>query len=281
MDSGQIREIVFREKLRGYHPDDVDAFVAAVAETVETLERRVADIEAQLREAAARPAEASEIEESLKRTLVLAQRTADLAVKEAQQEAAALVAAAVESRDALHVEIEATRAAMHAQAEAEARDERERLEALRAALARDVAALDAHFARERERLRIYFNDQLRRLDEGEPGVALPPTFEAPMREAASVDGSDDDAPVAALPEEAVDVENGGTAAATADAPDAPEARPEEEDAFLAELRRAVTDDAPLGPRDDPLPEPDDDAFDLFADADDDQSRFGGRLRRRR
>ena len=60
---------------------------------------------------------------------------------------------------------------------------------------------------------------------------------------------------------------------------------EDEDPFLAELRRAVNDNEPLGPREDVATEPadgdSDDGFDLFARGEDDPGRFGSRLRRRR
>src|SRR5204863_436909 len=80
-------------------PDDADAFVAAVATAVETLERRVADAEAKLAEAQARRADSDDADDSLRRTLVLAQRTADLAIQEAKDEAARVLADVTEQRE--------------------------------------------------------------------------------------------------------------------------------------------------------------------------------------
>jgi DivIVA domain-containing protein len=254
MDSHAIREIVFREKLRGYHPDDVDAFVASVADTVAGLEARVAEAEAR----ASGPADA---EDSLRRTLVLAQRTADLAIEEARQEAARLTDEARSHYETLQRDAAELKARLHAEAEEEATAERDRLHAERAALLADVAALEEHLARERERLHIYFSDQLRRVQEGEPGLAPAPEMQAPE--------------AMAEPELAPPLEPAGTDAESPAEADA------DDDPFLAELRRAVTDEEPLGPRDEPLPEANDDAFDLFAQGEEEAGRFGSRLRRRR
>ena len=164
-----VREVQFREKLRGYHPDDVDAFVAAVAAAVESLEQRARLAESRLAEVESRSSAAVEAEDSLRRTLVLAQRTADLAIQEAREEAERVRAETRAERDAADAELAERRARLQSEAEEESRADRARLLAERTALQRDVAALEAHLERERERLRIYFGDQLRRVDEGEPG----------------------------------------------------------------------------------------------------------------
>jgi cell division initiation protein len=269
-----VRGVQFREKLRGYHPDDVDAFVASVAAAVEQLEQRAKLAESKLAELESRSAGADEAEDSLRRTLVLAQRTADLAIQEAREEAERVRQEMRAQRDAELAEVADLRSRLQSEAEEEGRTERSRLLAERTALQHDVEALEAHLERERERLRIYFSDQLRRVDEGEPGVAPAPEMEAevvdepqPVAEAepATVDGLDvvTDAPV-----------------------DAGEGDAEDDDPFLAELRRAVNDDQPLGPRDHVVTsgdvgEDDDDGFDLFARGDDEAGRFGARLRRRK
>jgi cell division initiation protein len=278
-----IRAVQFREKLRGYHPDDVDAFVASVAKGVEELEQRAKQAEARLAELESRQSASSEAEDSLRRTLVLAQRTADAAIQEAREEAARVMAEANEQRATAEAEVGELRARLHAEAEAEGRGERERLSAERAALAADVDALRTHLERERERLRIYFADQLRRVDEGDPSVAPSPAMQAEPDEQVVAEA---EAEAEAGDGEAVDA---GEPTGEVEAVDAVEAAPEtEDDPFLAELRRAVTDDKPLGPREDePRAEAPadgeeaDDGFDLFAKGDEDPGRFGSRLRRRR
>ena len=272
-----VRAVQFREKLRGYHPDDVDAFVAAVAEAVESLEQRARLAESKLAEVESRASAAVEAEDSLRRTLVLAQRTADLAIQEAREEAERVRAATRAEREAADAELADVRSRMRAEAEDEGRIERSRLLAERTALQRDVAALEAHLERERERLRIYFTDQLRRVDEGEPGVAASPEMEADVA-----------AEPAAEVEPTAPTDSPDTTDVVADVPGAVEAAGagdavEDEDPFLAELRRAVKDEAPLGPRDHVVSaddDGDDDGFDLFARGDDDAGRFGSRFRRK-
>jgi cell division initiation protein len=282
-----IRAVQFREKLRGYHPDDVDAFVASVAKAMEDLEHRLRVAESTALELESRHSATGDAEESLRRTLVLAQRTADLAIQEARDEAARVLAESAEQRAAVEAEVEELRARLRSEAEDEGRGERERLVAERAALLTDVETLRAHVERERERLRIYFTDQLRRVEEGEPAVEPAPEMQAP-----------DDAPEVDAAGEArdrddrdelddLDRDDDRDRDDRDDLDDDRGPRDEvEEDPFLAELRRAVTDERPLGPRDDEPPTADrddegDDGFDLFAKGEDDPGRFGSRLRRRR
>jgi cell division initiation protein len=290
MTPQSIRDVRFREKVRGYHPTDVDDFVATVAAAVEELEQRVEAAESRVVELEARTGEASDVEDSLRRTLVLAQRTADLAIQEAREEAARLLAEATEQRDNLVAETDELRSNLHAEVHSEVSDERDRLQAERAALQADVEALDQHLARERERLRIYFTDQLRRVDEGVPGTDAAPEMQAAPAEPA-VDGAPQEAQVGG--DEPAEVTGGqgdghgdgaGDGDGAGEGSNDPDAAPGgDDDPFLAELRRAVTDEEPLGPRDNPVAksEDGDDGFDLFASGGDDAGRFGSRLRRRR
>ena len=282
-----IRAVQFREKLRGYHPQDVDDFVAAMAGGVEALEQRAKMAESRAAELESRHDATTEAEDSLRRTLVLAQRTADLAIQEAREEAARVMGEVAQQRAEAEAEVAELRSRLRAEAEEEGRSDRERLEAQRAALLADVEALEAHLERERERLRIYFADQLRRVEGGEPGMARAPSMEGPdsveldadagpraegTSPGSAVTGADDDDDDAAA-DDATDEAEADAALAAADDP------------FLAELRRAVSDDRPLGPRDDALAaatsEGPEDDIDLFSRGDDGAGRFGSRLRRRR
>ena len=260
----------FREKLRGYHPDDVDDFVASVASTLDAAQARIAALEARIAEVESQPPEPAEADDSLRRTLVLAQRTADLAIQEAREDAARLLAEARTEHDEVTAEAASLRTRLHQEAEDEVRPVREQLLAERAALQSDVDAINAYLERERERLRIYFTDQLRRVEEGYPGLSSPPEMQAPPAPATAAE------PVATAGQDA-DPEVKEALAADAGPHD-------DGDAFLAELRRAVADDAPLGPRDDDASEgepPQGDEFDMFSPAEDDGGRFGGLRRRRR
>lgn len=261
-----IRDVRFREKLRGYNPEDVDAFINDVVQGVEKLQQQLAEQAARLDAAESKPYEASDVEESLRRTLVLAQRTADMAVREAQEEATRLLSEATAEREAVVAEAAELRAGMMADVEAEVHDAREHLYSEREALARDIAALHGYLEQERERLRIYFTEQLRRVEDGVPGLPQPPAMEAPPR-------VQPEPAAAAVVAVGADGE-GGDLDGAGHSGDG-----EEDDEFLAELRRAVHDTEPLGPRDDDQPPPppsSDDSFDIF-----DDGESGGRFLRRK
>lgn len=150
--SDRIRTAQFREKLRGYHPDDVDGFLEQLALLVSDLESRLADATARLEEAQKRTTVASVNEQTVRRTLVLAQRTAELAVTEAQSRAAAIVAEAEEQALARVAAVEAEVQATRELEEGRLRDDLARLEEARADAERDLAELTARRAEEHARL---------------------------------------------------------------------------------------------------------------------------------
>jgi DivIVA domain-containing protein len=175
-----INEVEFHQKMRGYDPDEVDDFLERVATAVTAMherlreagerstqaERRAAELEQRLREAPA-SATSSTIEEeseTIRRTLVLAQRTADAAIKEAEEEAQAAIRAAREQADQIHREAQEQAQRLVTEAEAEARksadDTRQRLvaeiialEEARDAIRSDQSILERHVDDHRLRLR--------------------------------------------------------------------------------------------------------------------------------
>jgi DivIVA domain-containing protein len=160
-----LREVEFREKLRGYHPDDVDDFLEKVAVGLGQLLDRLAAAEAgqpapvsagsaPVRDDFAPPSSTeTSSNETLRRTLVLAQRTADLAISEAEETARQLVAQAEEDAARVRQEADAHAAAMVGD-----------LETKRAGLEREVASLHAWVSQHRDRIRAGLNDQIRVLD---------------------------------------------------------------------------------------------------------------------
>jgi cell division initiation protein len=147
--SGRIlREVEFRDRLRGYDTDEVDEFLEKVAVAVDEL---IAELEA-AREKLTRPTEPGLDEESLRRTLVLAQRTADLAVREAREEAAAVIEDARLEASALTSEArdEAIRVRNDAEQDAHARIAS--LEERRSELEAEIEKLSRFAASERVRL---------------------------------------------------------------------------------------------------------------------------------
>ena len=118
-----FQEIEFHERYRGYDPDEVDAFVDRVARAAAEMRGRIAELHERVDAAEARGGGVgthSDAEETLTRTLVLAQRTADAAIAEARQEADRMTADAATSAQAIlsTAEAEAQMTLRDAQAEA-------------------------------------------------------------------------------------------------------------------------------------------------------------------
>lgn len=111
LTSKMLRDVEFRDRLRGYDTDEVDEFLERVAVGIDELHAELATAKSQQLTAPAPPAEPTERrspiedDDSIRRTLILAQRTADLAIAEAKAEAEQLVEQAQET--ARHLESEA------------------------------------------------------------------------------------------------------------------------------------------------------------------------------
>ena len=150
-----INEVEFHQKMRGYDPDEVDDFLERVAVAVAQLtdrrqdaearataaDQRAADLDQKVRELGERPAKGEDESETLKRTLVLAQKTADAAVKEAQDEAQRTVAEAHQKADALITEARTTSHRLVTEAEVEARKTSEET---RQRILDEIVALEEH-----------------------------------------------------------------------------------------------------------------------------------------
>ena len=92
-------EVKFRERMRGYDYDEVDEYVKTVNRAAAQARDRIAELEHRLDQVESRDGNdegAAEIRETLLRTLVLAQRTADSAVSEARSEALSITDSAKE-----------------------------------------------------------------------------------------------------------------------------------------------------------------------------------------
>src|SRR5256885_8576246 len=207
-----INEVEFHQKMRGYDPDEVDDFLERVAVAVEQFqeriraaehraleaERRANDFERHTKNGGAAPAQApasapasattseSDEIETIRRTLVLAQRTADAAIKEAEEEAHRTLSAAQEQVQRLHAEAQDQARKLVIDAESEARkksdDTRQRLvreiitlEETRDALRADQGILERHLDEQRLRLRSSIGELQRVLDDpGRLRVAAAP-----------------------------------------------------------------------------------------------------------
>jgi len=326
-----LREVEFRDKMRGYHPEDVDQFLEQVAAGVEVLQDRLRLALERAQKAEAQASEGAGSDDAIRRTLVLAQRTADLAVEEAREQAARMLAGAEQQAQAMVADAEDRARSAHEDSLVEVRARLVTLEATREHLQAEVAALTEWVEENRVRLASALRDAVARIEQTEL-VSPPPVSPADVAsqqpaaidsEPAALAGPDDGAipeagdasPEALLAGAASTgaLDAGAASSAAGPGSSTPQPGDEDDDAgsgpptmawqrgeddpgdngaqrdpYFAELRRAVNDPHPPGPRGD-----DDDpsagvvagasgAGDEFFDQDlADNRRFGGRLRRRR
>ncbi len=312
----ELRDLDIREKFRGYDPNDVDDLLERAARSIEKLESQVRDLQQRADSGAVDTAKSRENEETIQRTLILAQRAADEAVAEAQAKARQILGDAESKASTMVSEAETT-------ARRQAETERRRLEgevlelgARRDALVADVDALEEFESDSRARLRRSLESDLEMLsskgsvspsprptihnvempvaaaatevistapapspapsvpapsappapapDAPTPAPPVPPpafgvaAAESPATPAPPVVAAPASAPEPAAPEpaapSAAEVPWEETSAPPTSRPPLFDAEPEPEhlddDAFFASLREAVTDETPLGPRDD-------------------------------
>ncbi|MBQ88482.1 MAG: hypothetical protein CL433_06530 [Acidimicrobiaceae bacterium] len=162
-----FQDIAFNERFRGYDIAEVDAYIDRVAKAAAFVQGRIAELQREVGAAeanvagssGANPVEAGE--ESLTRMLLLAQRTVDAAIEEAEAEAAEVRRQADDHASLVVAEAETDRRRMLAEAEAaieeSVRTERERvlaevaeLERYRAFLTDDIAILERHLEKSRD-----------------------------------------------------------------------------------------------------------------------------------
>ncbi|MDQ1394469.1 MAG: cell division initiation protein [Acidimicrobiaceae bacterium] len=314
-----LREVEFREKMRGYHPEDVDQFLERVAAGIEVLQDRLRQAIERAQRAEQAATEAGGNDDALRRTLLLAQRTADLAVQEAREQAARIVAGAEQQAQSMVGDAEQRVHAMTAESErraqavlgdserraqsmvseaeqqarrghedtlVEVRADLAKLEDTRQRLHMEVDSMTRWVADHRAQLRAALEDALTRIEQ--IAVAPLPTPAAPTGGTPATEprSAVPSTPASAAPAQGVPGTPPGPSDEGADAPWAPPAAPvrapvpaiaasppppadppREEplwqqaqpdvvpgddaggaDPYFAELRRAISDHDPLGPR---------------------------------
>jgi vacuolar-type H+-ATPase subunit H len=132
----------------------VDEFLEQVADAVERLheEAKSAAERAEAAERGARDRTGLEDEESIRRTLVLAQRTADMAIREAREEAATLLDGARTEAETLVGDARDSAVRITSEAEQRLREEVTRLTSARDDMRSEVDTLVNLLGTERERL---------------------------------------------------------------------------------------------------------------------------------
>ncbi len=274
-----LREVEFREKMRGYHPEDVDHFLEEVAAGLEVQQDRLRQAVERAQRAEAAAAEAGGSDETLRKTLVLAQRTADMAVQEAREQAARILAGAEQQAQAMLADAEERGRRTHEDAINHSRAELAALETARAQAQQDVDTLNRWLDEHKAHLKQTLTEAIAAVDRA--GVLWP----APSTRPADYPGAPVSRPLPApAPPPAPHPEDSG--------PDTAMWSPTDEERPDAGARQAdIPPAAPAGgvPRPEPvIADPsnpsDNQALDDFFDEDEDlgdERRFASRLRRRR
>ncbi len=184
-----LRTVEFRLGLKGYNVDEVDEYLDKAAQEAEGLQEHVRQLNERLRQAseriaqlerekraapavaaaeggaAATAADTALSDETLQRTLLLAQKFVDQTKRESEAEAAAVVAQAEETARAAIAAAEATAAQLQTETHQKLREEVSRLESTRTELAADVESMARHLESERNRLRGALSEILKWVDE--------------------------------------------------------------------------------------------------------------------
>lgn len=171
-----IRDIEFREKLRGYNQDEVDEFLERVAAGVEILQERLRQATDRAVRAEQQAKEVYDDDDSLRRTLGLAQRTADLAVQEAREQAARIIQAAEAEAAAMAEEAQEAARRLADEAQSHIWADVGRLESGRENLRQDVVALAQYLDAERARAEASLIDAAQHLRGLVPGASPPPSL---------------------------------------------------------------------------------------------------------
>ena len=179
MDSGKpsgqgssldsLRTVEFRQTLRGYHIDDVDEYLERVAVDAEALQEqarqagerlkqaaeRIAQLEAMLQEAQLQPQSGAAVvsDDTLQRTLLLAQKFVDQTQAEAESQARCSWRTPRTAARRVLGEAEQRAKSVTEDTERHLREEITRLESVRTQLAGDVETIARHMENERNRLR--------------------------------------------------------------------------------------------------------------------------------
>jgi cell division septum initiation protein DivIVA len=156
----ELRDTDIREGFRGYHRDDVDELLERAASTVEGLTERVRQLTERLQSAEGSAGKSRETEEMLQRTLVLAQKTADEAISEAQERARTLLEDSETKARSLVSEAEGTARRVAENERSRLESEVQDLSSRRDALNADVEALEKYEREYRTRLRKAIESEL-------------------------------------------------------------------------------------------------------------------------
>lgn len=187
IDARTIREVEFREKIRGYNPDDVDDFLEQVAVAFEVMEDRLKaagtaaegqtgvlpEAKDQRTSIVSAPIDRSKSTRSsfefdddiIQRTLLLAQKTADTAVREAEELAATMVQEAKVKAEALMTQANQRAREIVEEASNRARDEVLELAKSKDRLLGELGQLNSKVSVARGQMKQLLQNMLEQIDE--------------------------------------------------------------------------------------------------------------------
>jgi cell division initiation protein len=230
-----LREVEFRDRLRGYDTDEVDEFLEKVAVAVEELQEKMRQLayRAERAERSISDRAADDDDDTIRRTLVLAQRTADMAVREAQEQAGVLMDGARSESEKLLAEARESAKRLTTEAERRHSDDIKRLERQRDQVRIELRELSELLESERKRLAASLRDALRFVER-----SLPKSEISELRPVPSGERDMDDEIEAQINEDA-------EAAAPSVASGEPAAEGDDSDADQDEGRASLTAVPPL------------------------------------
>jgi cell division initiation protein len=185
-----LRTVEFRLGLKGYNVDEVDEYLEKAAVEAEAMQEQLRQAQERLRQASERiaqleqerreqpaqvaaPAAEAVSDDTLQRTLLMAQRFVDQTKRESEAEAAAVVAQAEGRARTVLAQAEERARQMATESEHRLREEVTRLEGLRGQLASDVENMARHLESERTRLRAALAEVLKWVDDNvQPAASL-------------------------------------------------------------------------------------------------------------
>jgi len=187
MDASQsaldsLRTVEFRETLRGYNRDDVDEFLESAAVEAEGLQEQLRQAGERLRQAGERisqleaqpapqvaaapaPSEPAVHDDTLQRTLLLAQKFVDETKADSEARAAKILSDADARARTVVSDAESKAGQIAAESERRLREEISRLEGIRGQLSGDVETMARHLESERNRLRTALGEVIKWVDE--------------------------------------------------------------------------------------------------------------------
>ncbi len=185
MDASQtaldsLRTVEFRETLKGYHRDDVDEYLERAAVEAEGLQEQLRQSGERLRQAAERiseleatlanqpepqPAEPAVPDDTLQRTLLLAQQFVDQTKADSEAQARRIISEADAKARMMTDQAQAHASKLVAESEQRLREEIGRLEGAKQSLAREIEVMSQHLETERRRLRAALGEMLTWVDD--------------------------------------------------------------------------------------------------------------------